>query len=179
MPRPRRARALAIAAVRVVGAAALAACRDGPFEIEPRALAGDWAGSAGTASVRLGCTERVQQGFGFDGQPTTSYNLECAGTLSDPARGIDGLRAEGNGSGQNARARQRDAGFSFGALVSHDPRASTSLAYVFSGTATDRRTVAGWLVLQRRQGTVFANGEVGGPETFTRGDSTRLTLRRQ
>ena len=178
MPRPHRARPLAVAAL-VAGAAALAACRDGPFEVEPRALAGDWAGSAGTVSVRLGCVEEVQRGFGFDGQPTTSYNLGCVGTLSDPARGIDGLRAQGNGSGQNARARQRDAGFSFGALVSHDPRMSTSVFYSFSGTATDRQTVAGWLVLVRRQGTVFPNGEVGGPETVTRGDSTRLTLRRQ
>ena len=178
MPRPRRARPLAVAAL-VAGAAALAACRDGPFEIEPRALAGDWAGSAGTVSVRLGCAERVEQGFGFTGQPTTSYNLECAGTLSDPARGIDGLPAHGGGSGQNARARQRDAGFSFGATVSHDPRASTSVFYSFAGTATDARTVAGWLVLVRRQGTVFPDGQVGGPETFTRGDSTRLTLRRQ
>jgi hypothetical protein len=156
----------------------LAACdRGGPFEIEPRQLAGNWAGSNGPVDVSLRCGEEASTSYSpLTGQPGTSYTLRCRGSFRDAARGVVSADVDG-GSGANSRAKQ-EVEFSFGVLTDIKPPEGGFVYYRYGGRVTGSGTITGSLVLEARRSTVFPGGGVGGPEIVTRMDSVPLTLRR-
>ena len=157
---PRRARALALAAV--LAGAAPVACGD---PAGPEDIAGEWAGTAAAHEVTFAvarATIEVHRSSGFSGVRTERVpGWRLRGTYRDRATGEAfpiGSEFELNG------------GVEFG-LFSRPPR---STEYSFRGRFAGRSTLRGWLHMYTAP---YATAP--GVGTEARSDSVALTLRRR